>query len=207
MVGWNTRLGDMRLAFPNATPTRCMGAKRGFAGENTLDRLHIYSLSKYCYHESVFTDTAHLLRQQGIYVTAQRLAVMRVVGARPHATADQVLADVCDAIGSMSRQSVYDTVNTLSDLGLLRRIQPAGSAARYETRINDNHHHVICRECGRVEDVDCAIGDRPCLAASDHHGFDIDEAEVIYWGNCPDCLSHALSASEHSPHLIKQGES
>ncbi|MGE0879300.1 MAG: Fur family transcriptional regulator [Acidimicrobiia bacterium] len=133
------------------------------------------------------TDPAALLRGQGIHVTAQRLAVLRAIDADPHAAADAVLTKVRDEIGSISRQSVYDTLNTLSDLGVIRRIQPMGSPARYETRIDDNHHHLICRTCGRVEDVDCAVDYRPCLIASDDHGFVIDEAEVIYWGICPQC--------------------
>ena len=133
------------------------------------------------------TDPAALLRRHGIHVTAQRLAVLRAIDADPHGAADAVLAKVRDEIGSISRQSVYDTLNTLTDLGVIRRIQPMGSPARYETRIDDNHHHVICRSCGRAEDVDCAVDYRPCLIASDDHGFTIDEAEVIYWGRCPQC--------------------
>ncbi len=151
-------------------------------------------------------DAAQRLREQGIYVTAQRLAVLRVVGARPHVTADEVIDAVRDEIGSISRQSVYDTLNTVSNLGLLRRIQPSGSPARYETRTGDNHHHVICRVCGRVEDVDCAVGSRPCLTASDAHGFAIDEAEVIYWGRCPDCLPVADSPSPLARPDTHQGE-
>ena len=131
--------------------------------------------------------SAELLRQQGIHVTAQRLAVMNAVAAHPHAAADDLLAEVRKDIGSISRQSVYDTLNTLTELGLLRRIQPMGSPARYENRINDNHHHLLCRTCDRVVDIDCAVGARPCLTADDDHGFEIDEAEVIYWGHCPDC--------------------
>lgn len=134
-------------------------------------------------------DPAAALRAHGIYVTAQRLAVLRAVRAQPHATADAVVQTVRDEIGTVSRQAVYDTLNTLTDLGVLRRIQPMGSPARYETRAGDNHHHLICRSCGLVEDVDCAVGARPCLTASDDHGFEIDEAEVIYWGVCPACQS------------------
>jgi len=155
----------------------------------------------------VNTDHATLLREQGISVTAQRLAVLRVVGARPHATAEVVLQGVHDEIGSISRQSVYDTLNTLSDLGLLRRIQPTGSPARYETRTGDNHHHLICRACGRVDDVDCAVGERPCLTASDPLGFHIDEAEVVYWGHCPDCRRDPESTPPLPPHHIQRGES
>lgn len=105
----------------------------------------------------------------------------------PHATADQVLETVRASIGSISRQSVYDSLTTLSEAGILRRVQPAGSATRYETRAGDNHHHVVCRSCGDLADVDCAVGDTPCLTASNDQGFAIDEAEVVYWGQCPTC--------------------
>jgi Fur family transcriptional regulator, stress-responsive regulator len=132
-------------------------------------------------------EAATLLRQQGIYVTAQRLAVLRAVDARPHTTADEVAQTVRGEIGTISRQSVYDTLNALTERGVLRRIQPIGSPARYENRTGDNHHHLICRTCGRLVDVDCAVGERPCLTASDDHGFQIDEADVTYWGYCPDC--------------------
>ncbi len=135
----------------------------------------------------MLTDPAAALRAQGVYVTAQRLAVLRAVAARPHATAEAIVEAVRDEIGTVSRQAVYDTLNALTDRGLLRRIQPMGSPARYENRTGDNHHHLICRTCGRLVDVDCAVGTRPCLTASDDHGFEIDEAEVIYWGHCPDC--------------------
>ena len=128
-----------------------------------------------------------LLRQHGVQVTAQRLAVMRAVSARPHATADAVADDVRAVIGTISRQAVYDTLGVLADKHLIRRIQPAGSAARYEDRVGDNHHHLICRGCGVMFDIDCAVGNVPCLTASDDHGFEIDEAEVVYWGRCPSC--------------------
>lgn len=156
----------------------------------------------------MIADHAHQLREQGIYVTAQRLAVLRVVGAQPHASAEAVLQGVREEIGSISRQSVYDALNTLSDVGLLRRIQPMGSTVRYETRTRDNHHHVICRSCGRAEDVDCAVGQRPCLTASEAHGFDIDEAEVIYWGRCPDCASDSDTAhpDPSPPHHTQRGK-
>ena len=136
-------------------------------------------------------DPTATLRRHGIHVTAQRLAVMSAVAASPHAAADDILAVVKKDIGSISRQSVYDTLNTLTELGVLRRIQPMGSPARYEDRTNDNHHHLLCRSCGRVVDIDCAVGARPCLTADDDHGFDIDEAEVIYWGHCPKCRKSA----------------
>jgi Fe2+ or Zn2+ uptake regulation protein len=135
----------------------------------------------------VITDHTSSLRQHGIHVTAQRLAVLRAVSGTPHAAADEVVEAVRKDIGSISRQSVYDTLNSLSERGLLRRIQPMGSPARYEDRIDDNHHHLICRSCDRVIDIDCAVGARPCMTANDNHGFVIDEAEVIYWGTCPKC--------------------
>jgi Fur family ferric uptake transcriptional regulator len=133
-------------------------------------------------------DPADLLRQHGIQVTAQRLAVLRAVSAQPHAPADAVAEVVRAEIGAISRQSVYDALGVLVEKGLLRRIQPVGSAARFEDRVGDNHHHLICRICGRVVDVDCAVGSAPCLTAADDQGFEIDEAEVAYWGRCPDCI-------------------
>ena len=128
-----------------------------------------------------------LLRRHGLHVTAQRLAVLRAVSERPHSTADDIYAAVRSEIGAISRQAVYDALAVLTDKDLLRRIQPAGSSARYENRVGDNHHHLICRTCGRMVDVDCAVGDTPCLTAADDSGYEIDEAEVIYWGRCPDC--------------------
>lgn len=132
-------------------------------------------------------DIGMLLRTHGVQVTAQRLAVMRAASGRPHATADELLDDVRGSIGAISRQAVYDTLNLFVDKTLLRRIQPAGSAARYEDRVGDNHHHLICRGCGTTVDIGCAVGDVPCLTADDDHGFTIDEAEVIYWGVCAPC--------------------
>ena len=122
-------------------------------------------------------------------MTAQRLAVLRAVEGQPHITADGVAEIVRTEIGAISRQSVYDALAMLTAEGLIRRIQPAGSSARFEARVGDNHHHVICRTCGRTADVNCAVGSAPCLTAADDCGFDIDEAEVIYWGRCPDCAS------------------
>ena len=128
------------------------------------------------------------LRAQGLHVTAQRMAILQAVEANPHATADEVHDVAVAEIGTISRQSVYDSLAVMVDKGLLRRIQPAGSAARYEDRVGDNHHHLICRGCSVMFDIDCAMGERPCLTASNDHGFVIDEAEVIYWGMCPECL-------------------
>lgn len=128
-----------------------------------------------------------LLRQHGVQVTTQRLAILRAVSLRPHATADQVTDDVRANLGSISRQAVYDSLGILADKNLIRRIQPAGSSARYEDRVDDNHHHLICRGCDTMFDIDCAVGAAPCLTADDDHGFEINEAEVIYWGQCPTC--------------------
>ena len=134
------------------------------------------------------TEASELLRERGLRVTAQRLAVLRAVSDAPHATADLVAEAVRGEIGSISVQSVYDALATLTEKGLLRRIQPAGSPARYEGRVADNHHHLICRGCGRMVDVDCAVGEPPCVMPVDDFGYEIDEAEVIYWGHCPECL-------------------
>ena len=132
-------------------------------------------------------DPSDLLRQHGLQVTAQRLAVLRAVSNRPHGTADDVEELVRADIGSISRQAVYDALGILTDKGLIRRVQPARSPARYEDRVDDNHHHLVCRSCGRTVVVDCAVGSKPCLDAAEDHGFTIDEAEIIYWGTCPDC--------------------
>ncbi|HEX2054406.1 MAG TPA: Fur family transcriptional regulator [Actinomycetota bacterium] len=141
--------------------------------------------------------TATLLRRHGVQVTAQRLAVLQAVSERPHSTADDVDRAVRSEIGAISRQAVYDALSVLTERGLLRRIQPAGSPARYENRVGDNHHHLICRTCSRMVDVDCAVGQTPCLTAADSSGYLIDEAEIIYWGRCPECVAEsALSSAE-----------
>ncbi len=132
-------------------------------------------------------DAAELLRQRGIQVTAQRLAVFRAVSAQPHIAADAIAETVRAEIGAISLQAVYDALSVLVAAGLIRRIQPAGSPARFEDRVGDNHHHLICRICGRVVDVDCTARRAPCLTAADSKGYEIDEAEVAYWGRCPDC--------------------
>jgi Fur family ferric uptake transcriptional regulator len=134
-------------------------------------------------------DQATMLRQHGVQVTAQRLAVLRAVSEHPHSTAADIDRTVRSEIGSISLQAVYDALGTLSDEGIIRRIQPAGSPARYEDRVGDNHHHLICRACGQMVDVDCAVGYSPCLTAAGDSGYEIDEAEVIYWGRCPQCQS------------------
>jgi Fe2+ or Zn2+ uptake regulation protein len=134
-----------------------------------------------------------LFRQHGIHVTAQRLAVYRAVSGYPHASADAIAEVVRAEIGAISLQSVYDALGLLVAEGLVRRIQPSGSPARFEARVGDNHHHLICRNCGRVVDVDCAVGAAPCLTAADDQGFEIDEAEVAYWGRCPECVAKSAS--------------
>jgi Fe2+ or Zn2+ uptake regulation protein len=147
----------------------------------------------------VIPDPAARLRQRGIQVTAQRLAVLRAVAAHPHVTADAIADAVRAEIGAISLQSVYDTLGVMVSEGLVRRIQPARSPARYEDRVGDNHHHLICRSCGRVVDVDCALGAAPCLNPEDDGGFQIDEAEIAYWGRCPDCLPRTGAAAPRTP--------
>ena len=141
-----------------------------------------------------------LLRRHGVQVTAQRIAILDAVSVRPHATADVLADEVRAVIGSISRQAVYDTLAVLVDKGLVRRIQPAGSPARYEDRVGDNHHHLICRGCDAMFDIDCAVGEVPCLTADDDHGFEIDEAEVIYWGRCPQCRAASGDHDLHRTH-------
>lgn len=130
-----------------------------------------------------------MLRGVSLRVTRPRLAVLTAVHVHPHADTDSIIGVVRGDLGEVSHQAVYDVLRALTGAGLLRRIQPPGSVARYEARVGDNHHHVVCRSCGAIADVDCAVGDAPCLTASDAHGFVIDEAEVVYRGLCPDCSS------------------
>jgi Fur family transcriptional regulator, stress-responsive regulator len=137
----------------------------------------------------VGTGPNELLRERGLRVTVQRVAVLRAVSAVPHVSADLVAETVRAELGTISTQAVYDALAALTENGLLRRIQPAGSPARYETRVGDNHHHLVCRVCERMIDVDCAVGDPPCLTAAEDFGYEIDEAEVIYWGRCPECVN------------------
>jgi Fur family transcriptional regulator, stress-responsive regulator len=141
-------------------------------------------------------DNDALLRRHGLPVTAQRLAVLRTVSDRPHSTTDDIYNVVRAEIGAISRQAVYDALAALTDKGLLRRIQPAGSPARYEDRVGDNHHHLICRTCSQMVDVDCAVGDTPCLTAAEDSGYEVDEAEVVYWGRCPECVAAPALSSD-----------
>ncbi len=143
-------------------------------------------------------DYEAMLRGAGLRVTRPRVAVLTAVYDNPHADTGSLIDAVRADLGEVSPQAVYDVLRVLSDAGLVRRIEPAGSVARYESRVGDNHHHVICRSCGAIADVDCAVGDTPCLNASETHGFTIDEAEVIYWGRCPSC-AEAPRSQEPEP--------
>lgn len=151
-------------------------------------------------------DPEALLRSSGLAVTAQRLAVLRAVQGRPHATAEEIEEAARAEIGAISRQAVYDALAVLTERGLIRRIQPARSPARYEGRVGDNHHHLVCRGCGRTVDVDCAVGAAPCLEAAQDHGFLIDEAEVVYWGRCPECRSGTTAATTTSAAPTREEE-
>jgi Fur family ferric uptake transcriptional regulator len=144
----------------------------------------------------VATLLEHALRSVGLRVTRPRLAVLHALQGHPHADTESVIRLARADLGAVSHQAVYDVLRALTDAGLVRRIQPAGSVARYEVRVGDNHHHVVCRECGDMQDVDCAVGHAPCLTASDDAGFTIDEAEVVYWGRCPTCSSSPTARNE-----------
>jgi Fur family ferric uptake transcriptional regulator len=138
-------------------------------------------------------STAEELRGAGLRVTAARVALLETVRDGDHLGVEAITSGVRDRIGHISLQAVYDALYALTEAGLIRRLEPAGSPTRFEGRVGDNHHHVVCRSCGVVADVDCAVGEAPCLTASDDHGFSVGEAEVIYWGLCPDC-SNARSS-------------
>lgn len=144
---------------------------------------------------SASPEYAEQLRSVALRVTRPRVAVLEAVHAHPHADTETVISAVRAELPDVSRQAIYDVLGALSTSGLIRRIQPAGHVARYESRVGDNHHHVVCRSCGIIGDVDCAVGEAPCLTPSDHHGFVLDEAEVIYWGLCADCAASPTSGS------------
>jgi Fur family transcriptional regulator, stress-responsive regulator len=147
-----------------------------------------------------------LLRGASLRVTRPRVAVLAAVHAHPHADTDALIGAVRRELGDVSHQAVYDVLRALTAAGLVRRIQPAGSVARYESRVGDNHHHVVCRTCGAIADVDCAVGHTPCLTAADDHGFLVEEAEVVYWGLCPACTAGSTSSTPTStPHAIPEG--
>lgn len=140
-------------------------------------------------------DSEAMLRAVSLRATRQRVAVLDAVSAHPHADTESVIGAVRTGEPSVSHQAVYDALAALTTAGLVRRIQPSGSVARYETRVGDNHHHVVCRSCGAISDIDCAVGEAPCLEASTTNGYVIDEAEVIYWGTCPACTTSTTTTS------------
>jgi Fur family transcriptional regulator, stress-responsive regulator len=140
------------------------------------------------------SDFEGMLRAVALRVTRPRVAVLSAVHDHPHADTDSIIGVVREDLGGVSQQAVYDVLRALTAAGLVRRLQPTGSVARYEWRVGDNHHHVVCRSCGAIADVECAVGAAPCLTASDDRGFAIDEAEVIYWGRCPDCVAATSAA-------------
>jgi len=135
------------------------------------------------------TDLEAQLRAAELRVTKPRLAVLAALRSQPHVDTETVISAVRSELGTVSHQAIYDVLRALTDAGLVRRIQPAGAIARYEVRVGDNHHHLVCRTCGAIADVDCAVGHAPCLTADDDHGFVVDEAEVVYWGTCPGCAA------------------
>ncbi|MEU6025082.1 Fur family transcriptional regulator [Micromonospora sp. NPDC047134] len=138
-------------------------------------------------------DLEQLLRDAALRVTRPRVAVLKAVYAQPHADTESIIKAVRQDLPGVSHQAVYDVLRALTGAALVRRIEPPGSVARYESRVGDNHHHAVCRSCGLIVDVDCAVGAAPCLTASDDNHFEIDEAEVIYWGRCPDCSTAQIS--------------
>jgi Fur family ferric uptake transcriptional regulator len=151
------------------------------------------------------SDLERMLRHAGLRVTRPRTAVLSAVHDHPHADTDSIIGVVRRDYGDVSHQAVYDVLRALTATGLVRRIQPTGSLARYEARVGDNHHHVVCRSCGDIVDVDCAVGEAPCLTASDVAGYAIDEAEVIYWGRCPECMA-SPGSSLSNPHTSPSEE-
>ncbi len=138
------------------------------------------------------------LRSRGLRVTAQRLAVLQEVAANPHAEADEIVNGVNKRIGRISVQAVYDVLRVLAEVGLVRHIEPAGSSVRYEVRVGDNHHHVVCRHCGLTQDIDCVVGEAPCLEPSHTYGFVLDEAEVTFWGLCSKCQKSKIATPKES---------
>ena len=148
------------------------------------------------------TSTAaheQLLREAGLRVTQQRVAVLDAVRRLPHADTDSLISAVRAETGEISHQAVYDVLRALTEAGIVRKIQPLGTVARYEGRVGDNHHHVVCRSCGAIADIDCVVGEAPCLQPSDAHGFTVDEAEVVFWGMCPTCRAHPHTPQPPTP--------
>jgi Fur family ferric uptake transcriptional regulator len=154
--------------------------------------LDSFQISRLAGQVMTSSELEQLLRGADLRVTRPRLAVLAAVHANPHADTDALIGAVRTDLADVSHQAVYDVLRALTTAGLVRRIQPAGSVARYESRVGDNHHHVVCRACGAIADVDCAVGDTPCLTAAEDHGFSIEEAEVVYWGACSDCQNASI---------------
>ena len=146
-------------------------------------------------------EIERILRSAELRVTRPRIAVLNAVHEHPHADTNSIIEAVRRQLDEVSHQAVYDVLQALTSAGLLRRIQPSGSVARYEARVADNHHHIVCRSCGEVADVDCSVGSAPCLTPSEAHGYSVDEAEVIYWGLCPPCSATPTGASEPQAHI------
>jgi Fur family ferric uptake transcriptional regulator len=146
-------------------------------------------------------EPVRLLRGASLRVTRPRVSVLAAVHGHPHADTHSIIGLVREDLGDVSQQTVYDVLRALTDAGLVRRIHPPGSVARYESRVGDNHHHLVCRSCGAIADVDCAVGSAPCITVADHHGYVLDEAEVIYWGLCPGCADQHTS---RAPALIHE---
>ena len=150
------------------------------------------------------SDFERMLRGAGLRVTRPRMAVLSAAHDHPHSDTDSLFRVVRESLGEVSHQAVYDVLRALTEAGLLRRLQPSGSVARYEARVGDNHHHVVCRSCGAIADVDCAVGDAPCLTASDAQGFVIDEAEVTYWARCAECVAAAETTTSQHHQTVRQ---
>ena len=150
------------------------------------------------------SDLERTVREAALRVTRPRIAVLSTVHAHPHADTDSIIRHVRKRLGEVSHQAVYDVLRALTEVGLLRRIQPSGSVARYEARVGDNHHHVVCRSCAAIADVDCAVGHAPCLRAADDSGYAIEEAEVIYWGRCPACRADLGNIPEPNQETARQ---
>jgi Fe2+ or Zn2+ uptake regulation protein len=150
-------------------------------------------------------DLERMLRTAGLRVTRPRLAVLDAVHAHPHVDTEALISAARARMGGVSHQAVYNVLHVLTERGLVRRLQPQGAIARYEARVGDNHHHLVCRSCGRISDVDCAVGEAPCLTPSDGKGFVIDEAEVIYWGTCPSCAAGPAIPSDPEQWATERG--
>lgn len=190
---WARVRAGRAVRLPHAHRTRRGRAARGLPFAATrVSRLDLFKFLRKA-RGVPGTDVETLLRGSGLRVTRPRLAVLEALRDHPHADTESVIARVRDDLGRVSHQAVYDVLRALTDAGLLRRIQPAGSVARYEVRVGDNHHHLVCRTCGVITDVECAVGEAPCLTAADDHGFVIDQAEVVYWGTCPECAAARIS--------------